>query len=230
MKRFLAMLLAVLLLSLGAVGTLAEADTVTIEGEKVLQMGESEVSFMTFSLDDEAVAEKINKDAEAQAKQVMAMYDLNAVTLKVECLSMSVMGNEVLSVRFAGDVQGEDLPYPSDVYYTTNYSLATGERLTLAQMTSVGPIVRALLGDSDAISFEKEDGEAQEDAYYQEQAAYLKDLGLRELTAILESADIWAQETGPLAHSYWSGNGTCTVSLVVPHALGDYAHITFAYE
>ena len=226
MKRRLCMLLACMMLWCGA--ALGEEDTVIITGEKVLQLQENTVPYIEISLGDESVAQKINEDAKAQAQQVLSQYDPAQAKVSVECTGMSLMGGEVLSLRFAGTVDGEMLAQPAQVYYTTNYSLETGERLALGDLCDLNVVAAALAGENGALTFER--AEEESDAYYEAQAAYLQDLGQRTLTTMLRAADVWKDETPPQSFSYWKGDGSCVISVEMPDALGGFAHVTFAYE
>lgn len=226
MKKWLCALLACVVLW-GGVAMAAE-DTVKITGEKVLQMQENTVSYIEISFGDGSAAEKINADAKAQAQRILAQYDPAQTRMSVTCEGMSLMGGEVLSLRFEGTVDGEKLAHPARVYYTTNYSLETGERLALGELCDLNVIAGALAGENGALTFER--AEEESDAYYEAQAAYLQDLGQRTLTSMLRSADVWTDGGVPQAYSYWKGDGSCVISVELPYALGEYAHVTFRYE
>lgn len=225
MKKGLCALLVCVLLW-GAMALAAE-DTVKITGEKVLQLQESTVSYIEVSFGDGSAAEKINADAKAQAQRILAQYDPAKVRMSVTCQGMSLMGGEVLSLRFSGTVEGEELAHPTKVYYTTNYSLETGERLAMSDMCDLNVVAGVLAGQAGTVTFERAEGE--NDAYYQAQAAYLQDLGQRTITSMLRSADIWKAEGVPQAYSYWKGDGTCVISVELPYALGEFAHVVFRY-
>ncbi|WP_018751031.1 hypothetical protein [Paenibacillus sanguinis] len=127
--------------------------------------------------------------------------------------------DSIISIQYSGLMYGEEMPYPTNLFYTTNINTDTGEKVNLQDIVKIDQKFVSLLKNGHYIYVSDESNEEIE-AYVRELFTSYSD---EELISYLNQADR-AYDSNPLGiFSYYSQ--TVGLSLQVPHALGDYVEI-----
>ncbi len=130
-----------------------------------------------------------------------------------------------LSMAYQVQMFSKGAAYPVTLYYTANYDVKNGTRLTLTDMADAGKIAALLLDKGKLHS----GLEGVEPEVFQAQAEYISSQELTAIEAMLENDDYQPGDDPSLSQSFflWGPDVDVYVALSVPHALGDWAVFAF---
>lgn len=153
----------------------------------------------------------IQQDILAIAKQ----YDGSEGTFEYQVVYND---GKILSLRYAGTVTAKDAAYPTNVAFTTNINLETGERISSGAPEKAAEIA-ALLVSGEGYTVEG-DEELQTAVI-----TALKAMDVKTLTDSIAAAD-FAPDKQPTVFSAYAGAQKVLVFLPIEHAIGDVACVT----
>lgn len=234
MKRALAAILTMVMLgtACGAQAAAKKEGDLLVTSEVVYQRDGSELSYMKFELgSNEKIEKTLNESIAALAQSVIDWFLTTSTQIDVGCSSVSLAGGAILSMQFSGTRTEKDAKEATPLYFTANFDLTSGKLTQLNSHSDADVITDIILKQSDKLVSATVNGVKADDKQFKEQKQYLSDLGEKMVLSQLKDADVKGDgKSWPAAFSYWSGEGTCIISIEVPHAMGDYAHFEFAYS
>ena len=174
--------------------------------------------------------ERINEQLKANALFIMKAYkvDQEKDNLSIDCDVISVDKNRVTAV-YEGLYSADQAAYPINVYYTNSVDFSSVKNLKLDDYVDPNVVAEYILsGDFKLLSTTPELEGALK--------PYLQETNKETLTNILQKADFTNDSTSdsdlalfPESFSY-EDKGSIIVSISVPHALGDFALISYSPE
>lgn len=119
-----------------------------------------------------------------------------------------------------GLLYGEGMPYPTNLFHTTNIDVDTGTKVNLKDLLKIDQKFVSLL-KNDHYAYASDESNEEIEAYVKELFDSYSD---EELISYLNQADEASSDSNPLGiFSYYSQKAG--LSFQVPHALGDYVEI-----
>lgn len=175
------------------------------------------------NLSDSQTEEKVNELLLANATAVAdAVSDDGPVTLDITCDVVSVDRNRLTAV-YKGTCQTDGGAYPVNLFYTNTVDLKQAKSLGFNDYSDAYTMAGYMM--SDDVRFFQAGSDLTKALL-----AHRASMSVEEYTALFESADFPLGTGGdaafPESFSY-THEGVLYFSIPVPHALGDYAIVTF---
>ncbi|WP_124067472.1 hypothetical protein [Clostridium sp. E02] len=176
------------------------------------------------------IEERINEQLRTNALYIMNAYEVDPDkdNLSINCDVISIDRNRITAV-YQGLYYAKEAAYPNNIYFTNSVDFSSVKNLRLNDYVDPKVVVEAILsGDYQFLSATPEIEEALK--------SYLQETNKETLTRILQKADFTNASTSdsdlslfPESFSY-EDKGSIIVSISVPHALGDFAVISYSPE
>lgn len=164
---------------------------------------------------------KINEMIRDDIADFYNFYDEADINIHLEMdYTITHSMESIVSIQYLGLLYGEGMPYPTNLFHTTNIDVDTGTKVNLKDLLKIDQkFVSLLKNDHYAYASDKSNEEIE---------AYVKELfdsySDEELISYLNQADEASSKSNPLGiFSYYSQKAG--LSFQVPHALGDYVKI-----
>ncbi len=125
---------------------------------------------------------------------------------------------KILALRYTAALTTKGAAYPTNVAFTTNVNLETGERISSGAPEKASEIAARLVSGK---GYQVEGEEELQQAVI----TALKAMEEKTLTESIANADFGPDKT-PTVFTSYAGEQKVTISLPVEHALGDVAHLT----
>lgn len=175
------------------------------------------------NLSDSKIQEAVNKLLLTNATAITESFTEDTpVTLDVTCKVISVDRSR-LTVVYKGTCQAEGSPYPTNVFYTNTVDLKQVKSLGFNDYSDAYTMAGYVM--SDDVQFYQA-GSDMTQALLSHRAS----MSVEQYTQIFEQADfpLTADGDGAFPQSFsYTHEGVLYFSIPVPHALGDYAIVTF---
>lgn len=175
------------------------------------------------NLSDSQTQQKVNALLLANATAIVdTAGDDMPITLDITCDVVSVDRNRITAV-YKGTCQTDEGPYPVNVFYTNTVDLKKAESLGFNDYSDAYTMAGYVM--SDDVQFFRAGSDLTRTLL-----AHRASMSVEAYTAMFEKADFplsTDEEAGfPESFSY-THEGVLYFSIPVPHALGDYAIVTF---
>lgn len=182
-------------------------------------------------VDDSALASQINETLKTHALAVLKAYEINEDTDTVDISYRPVSADRNrFSVVYTGTINKKGAAYPINVFYTDTIDLKSGKSLSLKDYADPYTLAGYVL--SNDCFFVSESGGLTADHL----AALMNSrtgLTIDQYTKMFKGADFpgYDAKNGSLPETFsYEDSDSIIFSIPVPHALGDYALISFTPE
>lgn len=162
----------------------------------------------------EATTNTVNTLIQQDWLRVMDQYAESEGTFEYQLMYNN---GKILAIRYAGALTTKDAAHPTNVVFTTNINLETGERISSGAPEKAQEIAALLVSGE---GYEVEGEEELQQAII----TALKTMDPAVLSQSIAGAD-FGPDKQPTVFTSYAGEQKVTVSLPVEHALGDVAHI-----
>jgi len=195
-----------------------------VETYKDTEKGSISIQYPVVSnLSDASTQEAVNKLLLSNATAIAGTFTDDApVTLDITCRVVSVDRNRLTAV-YKGTCQIQGAPYPTQVFYTNTVDLKQAKSLGFNDYSDAYTMAGYVM--SDDVQFYQAGAQLAE-ALLAHRAA----MSVEQYTQMFEQADfpLSAAEDALFPESFsYTHEGVLYFSIPVPHALGDYAIVTF---
>ncbi len=195
-----------------------------VETYKNTEKGSISIQYPVVSnLSDTKIQEQVN---ELLLTNATAIVDLTAgedpVTLDITCKVVSVDRSRLTAV-YKGTCQVQGGPYPTNVFYTNTVDLKQAKSLGFNDYSDAYTMAGYVM--SDDVQFYQASEETARLLL-----AHRSSMSLEQFTQLFEQADfpLSSSEDAAFPESFsYTHEGVLYFSIPVPHALGDYAIVTF---
>jgi len=176
------------------------------------------------SLGDRSKEEAINKTLKNEALKVPSLYADADEHLELEMnYSIQAQTPDLLSIVYSGTSVVPDAAYPSNLLFTTNIDILTGERMKLSDIVDINASFIEKFRNGKYKPYDPElqiESEIKESIGEQSEEAWI---------AFFSHADDLSDKNDMNVYSYLT-NDALGISFGVPHALGDHAEVEIPYE
>jgi hypothetical protein len=173
-------------------------------------------------LGDEAKEKEVNRLLKNNALSVISANSLNEEkdSLEIKCKIVSADRKRIAAV-YTGSLLTDGGAYPTSMFYTNTVNISQAQNMGLGDYTDAYTMAGYVLSDDVEFSGLSSEMEAQV-------LEYRSNLDIDILTEVFDGADfpLASEEAWPESFSY-ENQGVIYFSLPLPHALGDYAIVTF---
>jgi len=130
-------------------------------------------------------------------------------------------GQRVLSVQYSGTRTVPDAAYPTNIFYTTNVSIADGTKIRLANMITVEPsFVKKI---NEGVYVNDDPGLMEAEELIRETVT-----GYNLYGALNNADNVYGPDNPDRCFTYFTDKAL-GISVVVPHAFGDHAEFEIEY-
>ncbi|MCI9147408.1 MAG: hypothetical protein HFG73_03945 [Hungatella sp.] len=195
-----------------------------VETYKDSEKGDISIQYpVVLNLSDTGIQKQVNELLLANATAVADTFSSQEpVTLDITCKVVSVDRNRLTAV-YKGTCQVQGGPYPTNLFYTNTVDLKQAKSLGFNDYSDAYTMAGYVM--SDDVQFYQA-GSDMTQALLSHRAS----MSVEQYTQIFEQADfpLTADGDGAFPQSFsYTHEGVLYFSIPVPHALGDYAIVTF---
>ncbi|QMV40484.1 polysaccharide deacetylase family protein [Cohnella cholangitidis] len=175
-------------------------------------------------LGDRAKEQAINKTLKNEALKVESLYADADENFHLEMkYAIQAQTPKYLSVMYSGTSVVPDAAYPTNLLFTTNIDILTGERMKLSDIVDINA---SFIENFKKGKYKPYDPELQIEQEIKESMNEYSD---ENWVSFFEHADDLGEENAMNVFSYLTDDAL-GISFGVPHAIGDHAEVEIAYE
>ena len=195
-----------------------------VETYKDTEKGSISIQYPVVSnLSDASTQEAVNKLLLSNATAIVdSVAGEDPVTLDITCQVVSVDRSRLTAV-YKGTCQVQGGAYPTEVFYTNTVDLKQAKSLGFNEYSDAYTMAGYVM--SDDVQFHQAGAQLTQDLL-----AHRSTMSVKEYTQMFEQADfpLSTAEGAAFPESFsYTHEGVLYFSIPVPHALGDYAIVTF---